>query len=135
VAAARRVDAPVSIQSIPATLAGLLGWEKDSPFPGPSFAQYLQPSTSEQTPGNETVLGELKFIGGSLATKSLANREWQYIWTAKDGKEELFRLKDDPKQLTSLVDSPEGRAAVLEFREKLRAIFPALPVSSAQTPR
>ncbi len=136
VSAARRVHAPVSIQSIPATLAGLLGWEKDSPFPGPSFAHYLQPGVLDETPGGETVLGELKFIGGSLAMKSLVNRDWQYIWTAKGGKEELFRLKDDPKQLTNLADSPEGRAAVLEFRAKLRAIFPALPLPvAAQTPQ
>lgn len=135
VAAARRVDAPVSLSSIPATLAGLLGREKDSPFPGPSFASFLQPDAPANSPGSEALLGELKAIGGAVSMKSLVNQEWQYIWNAKGGKEELFRLKDDPKQLTNLAEAPEGRAAVLEFREKLRAIFPALPVPSAQVPR
>ncbi len=130
--AARRVAAPVSIQNIPATLAAMLGWEKDSPFPGPPFARYLQPVAAEEPPSAETVLGELKIIGGALAYKSLVNRDWQYIWTAKSGKEELFRLRDDPNELKNLAESPEGRAAVLEFREKLRAIFPALPIPAAQ---
>ncbi|MCL4524484.1 MAG: sulfatase [Acidobacteria bacterium] len=132
VAAARRVDAPVSLSNIPATLAELLGWEKDSPFPGPSFASFLQPQAPAEMPPDETVLGELKAIGGAVTMKSLVNREWQYIWNAKGGREELYRLQEDPKELTDLAQTPEGRAAVLEFREKLRAIFPALPIQSAQ---
>jgi arylsulfatase A-like enzyme len=134
VAVARRVDAPVSLSSVPATIAGLLGWGKESPFPGPSFAPFLQPAAAAEPPGGEAVLGELKAIGGVVSMKSLVNREWQFIWNA-DGKEELFRLKDDPNQLANLAETPEGRAAVLEFREKLRAIFPALPLPTAQAPR
>jgi choline-sulfatase len=74
------------------------------------------------------ILGELKAIGGADVAKSLVKGEWQYVWTAKDAREELFHLRDDPKQLTNLAAAPEGLPLLSEFREKMAALFPRLPI-------
>jgi arylsulfatase A-like enzyme len=126
--AARRVDEAVGLRSIPATIAQILGSERESPFPGPSFAPSLKPGASNDPAGSHMILGELKAIGGADVAKSLVKGEWQYIWTAKDAREELFHLRDDPKQLTNLAAAPEGLPLLSEFREKMAALFPRLPI-------
>jgi len=125
VPAGRRIAHPVSIASIPATLAELVGLEPQ-PFPGPSLAALWQSSNPpadwpdplaelEKFPF-EPVKREPAYHG---AIKSLVSPEWHYIEHEKFGQE-LFHWHDDPKQSNNLAASPSDRVVVEQFADQLR---------------
>ena len=123
----RHVNNAVSIEQVPATVAALLGLQHDSPFTGDSLVQPV-----ERVEG-EPVLAELKRIGGALAAKSLIASRWQYIWNARDGSEELYDLERDPQEINNLAKNAETDAIRLEFRRRLRTIFPDLIASETRS--
>ncbi len=131
--AGTRVEASLSVQQIPATVADLLGQREPPPFPGRSFAPFLRGTPDAALGADETVLLELKKIGGAVEMKSLVRGSWQYIWNARDGSEELYEMKTDPRELNNLAAAPEQQARMEEFRAHLRKLFPELPIGRPVT--
>lgn len=129
VSSARRVESPVSVQHIPATVVHLLGLAGDSPFPGPSMTQALSGNAIHSNELLEIpLLAELNGLKREPKMKSLITSTWQYIWNAPDGKEELYNLKKDPHELNNLAETPVGEPVVDDFRKQMRALFPDLPL-------
>lgn len=121
-----RVAQPVSIASLPATLAELAGHGPASPFPGPSLAALWQPSKPpsdwpdplaelEKFPF-EPVKRDPAYHG---AMKSLVSPDWHYIEHEKFGQE-LFHWRDDPKQSNNLAASPDGKPVAGGFAQQLK---------------
>ena len=58
----------------------------------------------------------------------LRSEKWAYIQYGEDGKKgaELFDMKNDPQQITNLVDDPEYREVAQSFKtavtEKLKSV-------------
>lgn len=115
VPAGRRILQPVSIASIPATVAELAGAGAESSLPGPSLAALWQSATPpsgwpdplaelEKFPF-EPVKREPAYHG---AMKSLVSPDWHYIEHEKFGQE-LFHWRNDPKQAANLAATPEGK--------------------------
>ena len=120
-----RIRRAVSIEALPATVAALVGLDRERPFPGRTL---IPPTDGDGDDVPVPVLAELKDVDGSIAAKSLITAQWQYIWNAPDGREELYDLDRDPRQLENLATAPGAREVRLEFRRLLRARFPDLQV-------
>lgn len=126
VPAGRRVSQPVSIASMPATLADLADPQRHSSLPGPSLTALWQSAASpadwpdplaelDQFPF-EPVKREPAYHG---ALKALVSPKWHYIQHEKFGPE-LFHWHNDPHQSTNLADTPEGKPVAEQFAEQLR---------------
>ena len=126
VPAGRRITQPVSIASIPATLAELAGAAQGSPFPGPSLATWWQ---SAEPPAEwpdplaelekfpfEPVQREPAYHG---AMKSLVSPQWHYIEHEKFGQQ-LFDWHNDRAQSNSLTATPEGKPVTDRFAAELK---------------
>ena len=123
VPAGTRVDVPVSLRQIPATVIDLLDLRSTATFPGPSLARAWSegaapPAFSELRPG----LVEREWYpvaGGPLY--SLVEGSLHYI-RSEEGHEELYDLSLDPDELTNLVD----HADYLDDMERMAAVVDSL---------
>jgi arylsulfatase A-like enzyme len=126
VPAGLRVAQPVSIASIPATVAELAGAKAELLLPGPSLAALWQPGTPpagwpdplaelEKFPF-EPVKNEPAYHG---VMKSLVSSDWHYIEHEKFGQE-LFHWRNDPAQATNLAAAPDEKPVVDGLANQLK---------------
>ena len=132
----RTVREGVSLRDIPATIVDLLGYERESPFPGTSLAR-----TWQATPGRR----ELDFASALRAArvdgrdrpshvnrpltrahvKALLHDKNVYI-RHQDGDEELYEVDADPAESRDLSQCNHARAAL----ERCRLILDRLMVAT-----
>ncbi len=125
----------VSLRDIPATIVDLVGLAAEAPFPGESLlkqSRHLQAQAgSRETEGVVSELlspcpldpnqGRAPSRRGPLISQ--ADDDFVYIRNTRDGTEELFDQRDDPRELTNRARSPTMKAIVQRFREQLGRIF------------
>ncbi len=133
----RVVDRVVSLREIPATIAALVGLEREAPFPGRSLDRFWRTPPSSRRgdgDGEDPVLSELTAPnpsdpshGRSPAWRgpliSLAEGDNVYIRNEGDGKEQLFNEREDPLELSDRAREEQARAIVQRFRELSRRLF------------
>jgi len=123
----RRIEVPVSLQNLAATILDLAG-VTGSQLPGETLAR-----TWTDTGVEPLVLAELerhvnpRVNGPSSrgALRSIVDARWHYIRhyiKNEGGFEELFAYRDDPQERTNLKATPEGISAVRRFRAVLDRI-------------
>lgn len=107
----RRIEAPVSLRDLPATMSGLLLPESTSPFPGRSLARHwLSPGPVEPDPvlsqqeeqhleGNDVKTDQVKTMDAVLDHGFV-------LITGSERPDELYQLATDPKQLHDLANDP-----------------------------
>ncbi len=123
-----RIDRPVSLRDLPATVADLIGSGTAS-FPGRSLATLFEGSTATDAQVLTHVEHQKKFnpspnIPASRgAVHGLIDGRWSYVSHA-DGSEELYDVAADPEQTTDLLKAnPEQHAAGIQrFRASLDQI-------------
>jgi arylsulfatase A-like enzyme len=135
--AGRAIRVPVSLRDLPATVVDLLGWRRESPFPGVSLAGTW---TAPGLPGprdDGLILAELGPLieptreGGdapdwpSHAAALFANR-LVYIGH-KDGHEELYDLVADPTEACDLSKLSSSGPTLARFRRDLAEVLGARP--------
>ena len=128
------VQETVSLRDLPATIVDLVGLGKEAPFPGRSLASLWRDSSpgivSER---GDVVISELREPnplkpnqGRSPATNgpliSLAEGDFVYIRNERDGTEELFNERDDPRELTNRVRVDVLKPVLERFRKRLAEI-------------
>jgi arylsulfatase A-like enzyme len=129
----RVVTETASLRDLPATIVDVLGTKTGSPFPGNSLARFWNASASAATytVASEQVLSELVPLGpfGPNPTRwsftprwpiaALTDSDWSYI--RRDGKvaEELYRIRDDARQLQNLASDPDVLAPMERMRDAL----------------
>jgi arylsulfatase A-like enzyme len=125
----RVVAETVSLRDLAATIADVLGFRPDSPFPGESLARFWDGSPAQ--PASGPVLSEvvpLQSFGEDTARWSDALRrpmvaltegDWAYIRREEDGREELFHLRRDTREQHNLTSDPAMRPRLEQMREAL----------------
>lgn len=121
----QRADAPVSLRSIPATVAELLSIT-DSPFPGRSLG-----ATWAGGPGDSVLVGVRQVprqpawypvSRGSVGSVITGN--WQFIRNAGDGEEEWFAIEaGGARSVRTAPDSATGSLGTA-FRALVTDMFP-----------
>jgi arylsulfatase A-like enzyme len=123
----------VSLVDLPSTVMHLLGLP--SKFPGAPLPLAVQPSTNGDT-FEEPLLAEYYTVEAGPHLKSLLNSQWHYIVDYRTGAEKLFDLRADREELHDLSRSAASAAVLVEFRKRMKTIFPqiASPQSAAKAP-
>jgi arylsulfatase A-like enzyme len=126
VPARTRVTEAVSLQSIPATVLGILA-STDSPFPGDNLAPYwVEKRLPDATRVDFAVADSLPGIvqnpayplGRRSAMKSISTSQWHLI-LYEEGKVELFRTDHDPSESTNLAVTSEGREIISDLGSRV----------------
>lgn len=103
---------------VPSTIMDLAGLQQPSTWQGKS----LMPIVSKQKKGLErdTVLIEHIWEFKNIApSEGVRTKDWKYFRYVNDKSfEELYFLKDDPKEINNLATDPKYRSELIAFRKK-----------------
>lgn len=124
VPAGSRIDTPVSLAALPATIMELIGLEKH-PFPGHSLAPLWQ---SPGRPGPQSpVVSEVRKVvrqpewypasQGNLA--AIVKGPWRYIRNLETGVEELYDYRLDAVEARDLAGDTAAASSLMALREAL----------------
>ena len=126
--AGRSVQEPVSLRDIPATLVDLLGYARESPFPGVSLVDsWSRPPNTPvgATPAISEYVNATALAPKDAATKqttgmqmSLVAENWHYVRDGT-GSEQVFHLPSDPREQSDLSTQSEGRRVLPGLRARL----------------
>ena len=122
----KNVAEPVSLRNIPATVMDIIGHSESSPFPGQPLTRYLANPDNRFEPEEDIILNELSdnesrpFFLPHLQRRYEIHRSdgLRYILSG-DGSEELYDFDLDPQEHNDLARTPEGQAALPEYRDLL----------------
>ena len=117
--AGNRVEDPVSLQDLPATVLDLAG-VTGRPLPGETLAR-MGTGTPVVAEVERTFNRHFHGPATERALRSVVDAQWHYIRNA-DGVEELYAYREDPREQTNLNATPEGIIAVQRFRAMLGRI-------------
>jgi arylsulfatase A-like enzyme len=130
--AGQSIAAPVSLRDLAATISDVIGIG-GSPFPGRSLARFWAPGESTD-PRSEPSLSEVDgpvnctpnqgrspVFGGPL--HAIAERGEVYIRDSS-GREQLFDVRTDPKQLSNLAALPKSAPSIERFRAHFARLIP-----------
>jgi arylsulfatase A-like enzyme len=128
------VHETVSLRDLPATIADLVGLGPGSPFPGRSLATHWRgPSPGAASVSDQGAVSELEASnpanpnqGRSPAAQgplvSLAGGGFVYIRNERDGSEQLFDERDDPREIFNRARDDIMRSLMQQFRARLDQI-------------
>ena len=128
------VHGTVSLRDLPATITDLVGLGPDSPFPGQSLATLWRgPSLGVASVSDQVAVSELEASnpanpnqGRSPAARgplvSLAGGGFVYIRNERDGSEELFDEREDPREIVNQARVDAMRPVMQRFRARLDQI-------------
>jgi arylsulfatase A-like enzyme len=128
------VSETVSLRNLPATIVDLVGLAANSSFPGPSLANLWRKSSPDPSLGSiDGVVSELTGPnpsdpnqGRSPAKRgpliSLAEGDFVYIRNERDGAEELFNERDDPRELHNRAGFEALQPVLKRFRERVQQL-------------
>jgi arylsulfatase A-like enzyme len=130
-----RVDSePVSLRDLATTIVDILGLRDGSPFPGTSLARAWDApagTPSARAPAPEPSLAEVIPLGAAdpdpaqwlleprWPLAGLTEGDWTYIRRESDGREELYRLREDPQQRHDLSGDPAVKPTLDRMRAAL----------------
>jgi arylsulfatase A-like enzyme len=130
------VSETVSLRDLPATIVDLVGLGTGSPFPGRSLARIGYESSRGATPDtddacwvfsqlaspNPALPNQGRSPGSRGSLSSLAEGDLVYIRNERDGTEELFNERDDPRELLNRAGVAAMQPVLRRFRERLEQI-------------
>jgi arylsulfatase A-like enzyme len=122
----QKVDVPVSLRNLPATILDQVGIQNEGYFPGHSLARYWNGSLEE-----EQLYSYHKFEFGSQpqdiytgVVESLIFEGLHYIQDT-GGIRELYNIRQDPNELNNLVLNSEFKDTVEKYQGYLKSIIDA----------
>jgi arylsulfatase A-like enzyme len=122
--AGKRIDTPVSLTSLPATLLEGAGGTRDPDFPGTSLARLWSPAPPTSWPAPISELAQLDwnphFPDYYGPMESVTTARWHYIRGGKFGEELFPCCADQPEQL-NLAGTVFGRELAMRFGQELGA--------------
>jgi arylsulfatase A-like enzyme len=137
------VEEPVSLRDLAATIVDLTGLKASAPFPGVSLARFCKqpsqkapvqplaatPSLAEVVPNNPLVHHSRDLPEQLFPLGAVKENEWSYIRREGDVHEELFHLRQDPKEQHNLAGDPAAQTTLQQMRAALDRLTggPLLP--------
>ncbi|MBI9083668.1 MAG: sulfatase [Desulfobacterales bacterium] len=119
----RRADQMVLNQDLAPSLLQMAGLSIPEAMQGESFLPILNDSTA---PGRKAFVYELfkdfPFSGRVPAHKAIRTDRYKYIDWETCRAPELYDLKTDPREMTNLMDRPDGNALAEPLRAQLDAL-------------
>ncbi|MFO7826797.1 MAG: sulfatase-like hydrolase/transferase [Cyclobacterium sp.] len=117
---------------VPATILDLAGVQIPDAYQGKS----LMPVVKGERLNRDTVLIEHLWDFENIPpSEGLRTAEWKYFRYVNDKSiEELYHLKDDPKEIHNLAKDPQHAARLAAFRKKLDSMGEALSDASTAAP-
>jgi arylsulfatase A-like enzyme len=139
----RIVSTPVTLRDLPATVADVLGYHTDSPFPGSSLARYWQSSVSGDPAQATAVFSEVALrdtVSRNQSRppawrgpmKSIVSDGKSYIRNA-DGREEVYDVLTDPAELRDLAGLRGFDPLVEHLRDAVESIITSDSQPSRET--
>jgi arylsulfatase A-like enzyme len=133
---ARVVTQTASLRNLPATIVDLLGLNSGSPFPGESLARLWNPSSPGEIPSDQA-LSEVAPTGPFDPNRlhlpvfqdpmaSLAEDDWVLIRHEGEGEDQLFNLREDPKEVHDLARDPSTQSRIQQMRRTLDGLIGGL---------
>lgn len=119
-----RIDTPVTVRDLAATVVGLIGLKDESPFPGHSLARYWQGERSSKAspPLLQTLLHAPGNAGWLPVSKgdmhSILSEGYRYVLNG-DGVEELYDFDADPWEHEDLAGLPQHAELLKRLRKRL----------------
>nr|WP_319509486.1 family 78 glycoside hydrolase catalytic domain [uncultured Draconibacterium sp.] len=103
---------------VPATILDLAGVEIPETYQGKSLVPII--SGNEKSLGRDTILVEHLWEFENIPpSEGVRTNEWKYLRYINDKSlEELYNLKDDPKETNNLAKNPKYKDVLLELRTK-----------------
>lgn len=98
------------------TLMELCGVKAPAHLQGRSFVPVLKDSGRSTREDVYTVVTRGELLGRAIRTE-----RWRYADWEKPGHFELYDLKNDPRELTNLVENPEYAKVVAKMKKRLQA--------------
>jgi arylsulfatase A-like enzyme len=139
----RVVSETVSLRDLTATIVEALGFQVGSPFPGVPLARFWNGSTltsSARAAASDPVMSEvvpLQSFGPDPSRwpnqppwqLALTDRDWAYIRSDGDVREELFHLREDAQEQHNLAHDPAMQPRLQRMREALSRLMarPSMP--------
>ena len=123
-----RIDQPVTIANIPATIMNLIGESQQTTFPSLSLTTlWEQPESALDWPGSIAEVKQAIWLPpehlpahGNM--QSIITRDWQYINHEKFG-EELYDLKTDPEENINLASEASFQDVLEQLKRSLSSIL------------
>ena len=127
------VGETVSLRDLPATIVDLLGLGAGSPFPETSLARFWRNSpaaAADLSRNSDAVVSELRrrnpqspsqgqFPDSENPLISLADDQFVYIRSERDGSEQLFDHRTDPNESSDLSRDESMRPVLENFRRRV----------------
>ena len=110
----RKTDTVAAINDIMPTLLDFAGLEIPDQVDGISFKNHV---LEEENVTRDYVHGEHEY--GLYSNHFIVSNEYKYIWFSQTGREQLFDMKNDRKELNDLVDDASSKAVLEEYRKIL----------------
>jgi len=128
ISAGLRIDDPVSLRDLPATILDFTDADAPGTFPGTSLARYWQKSRQRDAVTAQPVFTEVsrginvpdRYPNAHSALRSVWVDKMQYIRRVDTDVEELFSLRNDPDEDRNLVDDAEAKAVLKRCRALLK---------------
>ena len=132
-ASKQTVNEPVSLRDMAATIVEMTGRGSSSPFPGDSLTRFwkdAEPPLSPKQSSPEHALAEVvpndprkRDYWGLPEERpplgAIKDGEWSYIRREGDVHEELFRLREDAKEMRNLAADPAAQTILQQMRAAL----------------
>ncbi len=105
------LEQPVSLEDIMPTILDMVGIEIPDTVDGKSLLPVMRNETSELRP--------YVHLEHAALYHALTDGREKYIWFVEDGKEQYFRMDEDPQELRNLAASPKHAERLKHWRSLL----------------
>lgn len=109
-----KTDTVVALHDIMPTLLDFCDIEIPKQVDGVSLKDYVMEDTPIE---RDYIHGEHEY--GKYSNQYIITNEYKYIWFSQDGREQLFDMKNDRKELVNLSDDPNSQTVLTEYRNIL----------------
>ena len=126
-----RVNQSVSLRDLAATILDLTQHPDSARVPGISLAAQWRDTSAARSPlfaaveRGVRVDSTLPFAKGDML--SMLDDQWHYIRNNGTGKEELYRYRDDPAEITNHIAVPAADSIAVRFRRSVKELIAAGP--------
>jgi arylsulfatase A-like enzyme len=120
-----RVETPVTISALPATVMEILGWGDQTQFPGPSLVElWKHPGPHPDWPYPLSELAQFvhslqEWPSQSGSMQSMVSDKWHYIYHEKFGAQ-LYDWQLDKPELNNLSKTPDDMAVVQDLAGRVK---------------